>query len=281
MPSLPDILPIAKTIAQSASELILHCYHQPQTITVTAKGTGEGEVTTADLWANQFILEQLQTAFGTEEFAYVSEESADDPQRLHYEWVWIIDPLDGTKGFIDRSGEFSVHIGLVHGQRPVLGIVAMPAQKQLYWAIAGEGAYMESAGRTQRIQVSQTTSLPQMTAIISRSHRHQAMADLLARLPKQAEINVGSLGGKWMAIATGKADYYLTIPSTSAPKDWDFCAPEIILQEAGGIATYFDGSPIRYNRPDLNQTQPIIASNGHAHQELVKLCQEYTNFNQT
>jgi 3'(2'), 5'-bisphosphate nucleotidase len=117
--------------------------------------------------------------------------------------------------------------------------------------------------------------LAEMTAVISRSHRSEGMAFLLDRLPKRAETNVGGLGGKWMAIATGIADYYIMIPAKSAPKDWDFCAPEIILTEAGGCATHFDGSPILYNRPSLCQSEAIVASNGHAHSELAGLCQSH------
>lgn len=270
--SLAEILQLAKPIAEQASVLLMEYYQSPQNIRIMPKGLGD--VTNADLAVNEFLLTQLPQVFGRADFAYISEETADDPQRLNYEWVWVIDPLDGTSGFIQRDGQFAIHIGLVYRHRPVLGLVAMPAQQQLYWAIAGGGAFVDRAGSTRPIQVSERRNLAEMTAIISKSHRTPPMDAVLKLLPKKAEINIGSLGGKWTAIASGQADYYITIPADSAPKDWDFCAPELVLQEAGGKATYFDGSPLQYNRPDLSQTQPIVASNGHAHAALVELCQK-------
>ena len=275
MPNLEELLNIAQGIAQRASDLIISYYNNPADWQITHKGQGEGDVTNADLAANKLILEGLQSACGLEQFAYISEETADDAQRLNYDWVWIVDPLDGTKGFIERSGEFAVHIGLVHRQRPVLGVVAFPAVGEIYSAMAHHGAFrLTQDGKQEQITTSAHTALADMTAIASRSHRNPAMEYVLGKLPKQNQQYVGGLGGKWMAIATGKVDYYLTIPDQSAPKDWDFCAPEIILQEAGGQATYFDGQPLLYNRPDLRQLQPIVASNGKVHQRLSQLCQQ-------
>jgi 3'(2'), 5'-bisphosphate nucleotidase len=273
MPSLDELLTIAQTVAQEASALILS--HSPTSSPKIFKGEGEGYVTKADLEANQLILSRLQSACGTEQFAYISEETADNPQRLSCDWVWIIDPLDGTKGFLESTGEFAVHIALVHRQRPVLGVVALPALGEIYTAIAQQGAFRQTKdGRKEAIHTSSKTSLETMIAIVSRSHRNSAMDYVLAKLPKQEQQNFGSLGGKFIAIATGKADYYLTIPGNSAPKDWDFCAPEIILQEAGGKITYFNGQPLLYNRPDLHQREPILASNGKVHESLRQLCEQ-------
>jgi 3'(2'), 5'-bisphosphate nucleotidase len=280
MPNPEELLNITQNIAQQASDLIISYYNSPADWQITHKGQGEGDVTNADLAANKLILDGLQSACGTEQFAYISEETADDPQRLNYDWVWIIDPLDGTKGFIERSGEFAVHIGLVHHQRPVLGVVAFPESAEMYVALAHQGAFCQCKDGTKKtIATSAKTDLQSMIAIVSRSHRSAAMDYVLEKLPKHEEQHVGGLGGKFMAIATGKVDYYITIPDQSAPKDWDFCAPEIILQEAGGKATYFDGQPLLYNRPDLRQLQPIVASNGKVHQELCQQClQAFTEF---
>ncbi len=271
-----ELLPLAQRIAQEASDLLLRYYNSPENLEIIQdKGAGEGYVTSADRASNDLILSRLQSACGTAEFAYISEETADDPQRLRYDWVWVIDPLDGTKGFIERSGEFAIHIGLVHRQRSVLGVVAFPVIGQTYYAIANHGAFCQHQnGTNQPIATSNKTDLHSMIAIVSQSHRNAAMDYVLSKLPKQAEQHIGGLGSKFIAIATGKVDYYLTIPEETAPKDWDFCAPEIILQEAGGCATYFNGQPLLYNRPDLRQLEPIVASNGKAHDHLCQLCQQ-------
>lgn len=266
-------LPLARSIGWQASDLIMKYYHSGQDLQIISKGSGEGDVTIADRQASDLILRELQGHLGTVDFAYVSEESLDNLDRLNHEWVWIIDPLDGTKGFIDRSGEFGIHIALAFDQRPVLGVVVFPTENCLYYGVKGEGAFMETkTGTLSPIRVSERSQLAEMTAIASRSHRTPAMDYLLSQLPKHQEAQIGGLGGKWIAIATGKADYYLTIPGESAPKDWDFCAPEIILQEAGGQASYFNNGPIIYNRDQLAQLLPIVASNGHAHQQLCQLC---------
>jgi 3'(2'), 5'-bisphosphate nucleotidase len=268
-------LPLARLISWQASDLIMEYYQSGQNLQIISKGAGEGDVTIADRQANDLILRELQNHLGNTECAYMSEESADNLDRLQYEWVWIIDPLDGTKGFIEHSGEFGVHIALAYRQRPVLGVVVFPAHAQLYYAVQGQGAFQETQdGTVIPIRVSDRTQLTDMTAIASRSHRTPAMEFLLEQLPKRQEQQVGGLGGKWLAIATGRVDYYLTIPGESAPKDWDFCAPEIILQEAGGRASHFDNSPILYNRDTLEQRQPIVASNGHAHEQLCQLCSQ-------
>lgn len=192
MPNLEELLNIAQGIAQRASDLIISYYNNPADWQITHKGQGEGDVTNADLAANKLILDGLQSACGTEQFAYISEETADDPQRLTYDWVWIIDPLDGTKGFIERSGEFAVHIGLVHHQRPMLGVVAFPAVGEIYTALVHQGAFcLSKDGTKQPITTSTKTDLQSMIAIVSRSHRNPAMDYVLGKLPKYEEQNVG------------------------------------------------------------------------------------------
>ncbi len=275
MQSLTELLAIASPIAWGAAEILLRYYQAPQDLEITSKGKHEGSVTSADIAANDFILQQLHDQVGTQDFAYLSEETEDDAKRLNYDWVWMIDPLDGTSDFIKQTGEFSVHIGLAYRQRPVLGLVAAPVLGKLFTAIKDEGAYVEHKnGDRQKLQVSHHNELSNMTVISSRSHRNPELEHVLGNLPRANELAVGSIGGKLGAIAEGSADYYVSISGNkSAPKDWDYCAPEIILTEAGGKITRFDQTDLTYNNLDIRQWGNIIASNGHCHTELCQLSQ--------
>lgn len=274
MLNLKEMLALARPIAWGAGDILMKYYREPQDLEIRFKGDEEGNVTSADLAANDFILSQLKQAFGNEQFAYLSEETEDNTERLSREWVWIIDPMDGTSDFIRRNGEFAVHIGLTYRQRPVLGIVVTPAQERLFQGIIGEGAYLESRnGTQQKIQVSDKTHLEQMVVVASRSHRNPQLETILQNLPKAAEIAVGSIGGKFAAIASGNADVYISVSGKSAPKDWDYCAPEIILTEAGGQLTHSDLTLLTYNNLELRQWGTIIASNGHRHHEICQICQ--------
>lgn len=274
MQDLSELLAIARPIAWGAAQILLKYYQSPQDLKITDKGAEEGSVTSADIAANDFILQQLHSRLGTTNFAYLSEETEDDANRLAHDWVWMIDPLDGTSDFIKRTGEFAVHIGLCYRQRPVLGLVACPVTGTLLSAIAGHGAYQEQQdGTISRLQVSPKTSIAEMFTITSRSHRSAELDFILHKLPKASELAVGSIGGKFAAIANAKADYYLSLSGKSAPKDWDYCAPEIILTEAGGKLTHFDQSALTYNNLDICQWGNIIASNGHCHAQLCELSQ--------
>lgn len=274
MHDLAELLAIARPIAWGAAEILLKYYQSPQDLQITDKGNDEGDVTSADLAANEYILQNLQQNLGTKDFAYLSEETEDDITRLEHDWVWMIDPMDGTSDFIKRTGEFAVHIGLAYQQRPILGLVAAPVAGKLFTATSGGGAYVELLnGEKTRLQVSKKIEMERMVAIASRSHRSPKLDYILKHLPKEGEITLGSIGGKLAAIAEGTADYYVSISGKSAPKDWDYCAPEIILTEAGGKLTHFDLSPLTYNNADIFQWGGIIASNRRRHADLCKLSQ--------
>jgi 3'(2'), 5'-bisphosphate nucleotidase len=275
MLNLNQIMALARPIAWGASDILMNYYQEPQDLEITFKGAEDGNVTSADLAANDFILSQLKEIFGTDEFAYLSEETEDDGDRLNHEWVWIIDPMDGTSDFIRRTDEFAVHIGLTYRQRPVLGLVATPARERLFQAVLGHGAYIETRdGVQKKIQVSDKNKLEQMVVVASRSHRNPQLESILHDLPKAAEIAVGSIGGKFAAIASGHADVYISVSGKSAPKDWDYCAPEIILTEAGGQLTHADLSLLSYNNLELRQWGTIVASNGHCHNQICQISQQ-------
>jgi 3'(2'), 5'-bisphosphate nucleotidase len=276
MITLQEILEIARPITWNAAD-ILRSYYQG-----TANGLDiqykdnktDDPVTAADIAVSEYILNQLQAKLG-DDFGYISEETYAGEQ-VQNEWVWIIDPLDGTRDFIDKTGEYAIHIGLVKENRPILAIVAVPESEKIYYAIKGSGTFVETRnGKTQRLQVASQTSLKDLTVLVSRSHRSEKLDFILSKLPCQTHKNVGSIGCKIAAIVEQQADVYISLSGKSAPKDWDVAAPELILTEAGGKYTHYDGSLLQYNMGDVNQWGGLLASNGKYHEIL---CEEAAKF---
>jgi 3'(2'), 5'-bisphosphate nucleotidase len=265
---LQELLTIARSIGWGAADILLNV----EPLDLNVQDSGDGPVTAADTAVDQYILNNLQASLGTREFAYLTEETykTQPPQeRLSKPLVWVIDPLDGTRDFIKGTGEYAVHIALLEDDRPVLAVVVCPAAKTLYFATLGGGTFVERQHEPPvPIYVSQKNQLEELMIVASRSHRDERFNQLLQRFPVRQQRSVGSVGGKIAAILEQKADIYLSLSGTSAPKDWDLAAPELILTEAGGRLTHFDGTLLRYNQEDVSQWGGLVASNGHCHDQL-------------
>lgn len=234
-------------------------------------------MTAADIAANHYILEKLQEALG-EEFGYLSEETHQGTDPLSQPWVWIIDPLDGTRDFIDKTGEYAVHIALTYQQSPMLAVVAVPETDKVYFATKGNGTYVETRnGDVKPLRVSERSKVEELYLVASRTHRDERFQKLLDNMPFKDRNYVGSVGCKISTILEQQSDVYISLSGKSAPKDWDFAAPELILTEAGGKFSYFNGEPVKYNRGDVRQWGGIMASNGHCHEFLCELASNALN----
>jgi 3'(2'), 5'-bisphosphate nucleotidase len=229
---------------------------------------GDEPVTEADRAANRLIVDGIRAAFPDD--GVLSEEAPDDGSRLARARVWMIDPLDGTKDFIRGWDGFATMIGLLDGERPVLGVVYQPVGDRLYFATFGGGAWMrEGPGDVApvRLHVSDVEDLTQIRMVASKSHRDEVIDRVRARLGITDELNVGSVGLKLGLIARGERDLYVNPASLS--KLWDACAPEAILVEAGGRLTDLGGAPLAYRGAELGNTRGLIASNGRVHDAVV------------
>lgn len=211
-------------------------------------------VTAADRAANEVILEGLHRAFPGD--AVLSEESRDSPARLSASRVWVVDPLDGTREFLARNGEFSIMIGLAIDGAAVLGVVYVPARDLLYAAGEGHGAWQESATGLRRL-FCRPAEPARLRLVGSRSHSEPLVAEMREALGIRDAAVSGSVGIKCARIAEGDRDLYVH----PAPhlKEWDTCAPEILLREAGGWVSDCLGEPLRYNKPDPRQPHGIVA----------------------
>ena len=235
---------------------------------------GEGPVSAADLAVNQWLLEGLAKAYPDAGWTLLSEETAKEQltagEPLDAEWLWILDPLDGTKDFLQGTGEYAVHLALVHRGEAVLGVVLQPLLEDLWFGLVPEGrAWRENrAGEQQPAQLSSRQALSEMVLVASRNHRDQRLEQLLEALALGDTKAIGSVGGKVATILRGETDVYISLSGKSAPKDWDMAAPEAVLKAAGGAFTHADGAPLRYNTGDVRQAGCLIASHGVSHQEL-------------
>jgi 3'(2'), 5'-bisphosphate nucleotidase len=273
---LEEILAIARSVGWGAANILRSFYRgNSNNGDLEIQNEKDGPVTAADVAANRYILEQLQASLGQEDFGYLSEEtykSLSEESReslINTPWVWIIDPLDGTRDFIDKTGEYAVHIALIHQGRPVLAVVAWPEAEKLYYATVGNGAFVETRqGVTTPVCVSKRDAIEDLSLVASRTHRGERFNHLLRQLPFKEKHYVGSVGCKIATIIEQQADVYISLSGKSAPKDWDIAAPELILSEAGGQFTHFDGTPLMYNQGDVNQWGGLMASNGRCHKAL-------------
>ena len=251
-------------------------YGFPRALTV--EQGGEGPVSAADLAVNRWLLEGLSGAFPDAPWALLSEETASTQlatgQPIGSEWLWILDPLDGTRDFLEGTGEYAVHLALVRNQRPVLGLVVLPEMEELWFGVVpspqGPGvAWCEGrAGASRPPGLSRRHTAGELVLVASRSHRDARLEQLLNALPIGSSRAMGSVGGKVATILRGEADVYISLSGKSAPKDWDMAAPEAVLLAAGGAFSHADGEPLRYNTGDGLQAGCLIASHGLAHGEL-------------
>ncbi len=262
MSSLTHELEIAERLVREAGKLVSQYYKS--NVSVAWKGAND-PVTAADHAANALLVSGLCTAFPAD--GILSEESADDQSRLAKQRVWIIDPLDGTREFIDHIGEFSIMVGLAIGGRPALGVVYQPVLDLLYRGIVGELAEVVLEGQIRPLAVSSVVEPSAMRLVASRSHRNPLVDAVCQRLGIHNERPSGSVGLKVGLLATGVCDLYIH-PSPGL-KEWDTCAPEAILTAAGGVVTDSWGGPLHYNKVNVRQRQGLLASNGLAHDTIV------------
>jgi len=202
----------------------------------------DSPLTLADLESQRIIVEGLQRL--TPGVPILSEESAQAPWSVRQSWreLWVVDPLDGTREFVKRNGEFTVNIALVTEHEAVLGIVAAPAQRISYWGAQGVGAFRQDQnGAVQQIRVSAPVS--PLRVVGSRSHMSPETADYLAGFPAHEMTGVGS-SLKFCLLAEGNAELYPRFGPTS---EWDTAAGQALLEAAGGHVTRVDGHRLRYN----------------------------------
>jgi len=230
-------LEVARAAAREAAAILREHYARE---TKSWEKSDDNPVTLADLASDRAIARRLRAAFPSD--ALLSEETLSDPARLENPRVWIVDPMDGTKEFIQRIPEFGVSIALCERGEPVVGVIANPVQDVTLWATRGGGCFRDG----KRVEVSRCTELSAAVVIASRTEISRKQFDPYAGWFKEIRP-VGSIAWKLACIASGDGDLNISV----APKnEWDVCAGDLLVREAGGAYLAFDGSPRSYNQAD-------------------------------
>lgn len=268
--SLGEISLFVNGIALLAGKRIMEIYDNEKQWAVEVKHApgNESPLTKADLEANRIIVDALSKEFP--EIPVLTEEAVDDLKRLDSNLLWIIDPLDGTKDFLKKKGDFTVNIALIKDKKPILGTVCAPAKRELYYAFKGGGTfYQKEMDDVIEVQVSTRNDVSKMVIVKSRSHAKPLFAKFLEKHSfKEIKEHGSSLKG--CKIAQGVIDVY---PRFGPTNEWDIAAMHCVVEEAGGMMTLLDGSEINYNN-EITLNQGFLISNAKMHGELINWCQE-------
>ena len=236
-------------------------------------------VTLADLEVNNLIIKNIQNKYANINWGILSEETfnINSKKGKKNNWLWVLDPLDGTKDFIQRTGNFAMHLALNYKNKPYLGVVLIPEMDEL-WIANGTKVWCENKnGIIKNHNLSNAKNLEDMTLVTSRNHSNSKLKNLIKKLGFKTPLLMGSIGCKIASILRGEADIYisLSLPGKSAPKDWDFAAPEAILKQAGGALTTIDNKELIYGKEGYRQEGLIIASHDKKNHE--RICLDIKN----
>ncbi len=233
------------TIAKQAGDAIMQVYSKPD-LQIEQK-QDDSPVTAADIASHNVIVAELEKHFV--DIPVMSEEAADIDWNVRRNWstYWLIDPLDGTKEFIKRNGEFTVNIALIHNGKAVAGVVYAPVLNKCYSGLLGEGAWLESNAKQQVLDISQQQINDKPIVVGSRSHISPGLAEYVANIGDHQMQSVGS-SLKFCLVAEGNADVYPRLGLTS---EWDTGAAQAVLESAGGqVLIYPELTPLEYNQKE-------------------------------
>ena len=253
-------------------------YGFPKSLTV--EEGGDGPVSAADMAVNELLTSGLKDNLTFKEWDILSEETSKEKtfHRDNYkkDWCWIIDPLDGTKDFLQGSENYAVHIALAYKQKPKIGIVLIPEKNELWFGILGIGAWFENRdGSKNHFSFSERLDISELVLVSSKNHQQLILQNLLSTLCFAETKKIGSVGCKVASILRGEADVYISLSGETSPKDWDMAAPHALIEAAGGVFSHADGKNLIYQKTNYSQSGCLIASHGKSHQ---KICQKVMEF---
>ena len=235
----------------------------------------EDPVTIADLKVNELIIQRLRAKYRDIEWEILSEENVKfgvDEINTNAKWTWILDPLDGTRDFIQGTGNYAMHLALNYKRKSLIGIVLIPEKDEL-WISDGLNTWCERKDRTLKKipPICANKNLQDMVLVTSKNHANERLQTLIDKVNFKNVIVMGSIGCKVASILRGESDIYicLSLPGKSSPKDWDFAAPEAILKTIGGVITNLDNEDLTYGNNKYEQGGIIIASNNKQSHALI------------
>ncbi|MDP1574051.1 MAG: 3'(2'),5'-bisphosphate nucleotidase CysQ [Coxiellaceae bacterium] len=251
-----DFLEEVLTIAKQAGDVLSAHFHSAFLPSVTMK-SDKSPVTQADIAANKIITEGLQKI--TPDIPVLSEENTipDFDARQSWKQYWLVDPLDGTRGFINKSREFCVCIALIENQLPIFGVIYSPFDVHISYAIKDKGAWKRSCTDQTETQLQvKKGDVKQLRVLCGHSHRNLEIRKFLSQSFSNVTLTALNSALKFTVIASGLADLYLRFGPTS---EWDTAAGHCIVAEAGGAVVDFQGKPLQYNVKSSVINPPFLA----------------------
>ena len=259
-----------RNFSWEASETLLH-YSQilkdsSNKSNILQNDNVEAPVTLADLKVNDLIIQKINEKYKDIDWEILSEENSKEYSKnfnSNKDWIWVLDPLDGTKDFIQGTQNYAMHLALNYKQRPFIGIVLIPERQEL-WIANGERVWCEKRdGYVKKPDLFEKKNLQEMVLVTSKNHSNKTLKNLIEKIQFKKVVTMGSIGCKIASIVRGDSDIYIcfSLPGKSSPKDWDFAAPEAILRSSGGAITTLDSRELIYGKSNFAQGGVIIASN--------------------
>ncbi len=253
-------------------------YGFPKSLTV--QEGGDGPVSAADMAVNELLISGLKDNLTFKEWDILSEETSKKKnlERENYknDWCWILDPLDGTKDFLQGSENYAVHIALAYKKKPKIGIVLIPEKNELWFGIIGIGTWFENRdGSKNKFSFSERLEISKLILVSSKNHKQTILKNLLSTLSFAETREIGSVGCKIASILRGEADVYISLSGKTSPKDWDMAAPHALIEAAGGVISHADGTNLNYLKTEHSQSGCLIASHGKAHEIICQKTMEF------
>ena len=266
---IDNLIDDLKIFSWEASEMLLYyasiIKYSDDKRKIIKNGNDKDPVTLADLRVNEIIIKRINEKYKNINWEILSEENVKvNPSNsiINNNFVWVLDPLDGTRDFIQGTGNYSMHLSLNFKKNPYIGIVLIPEKDEL-WISNDKKVWCENRnGDYKEINLSNKYHLNDMTIVTSKNHRNQTLKNLIAKIKFKEVMVMGSIGCKIASILRGESDIYicLSLPGESSPKDWDFSAPAAVLKAAGGAITNIDNQELTYGNSNFEQGGIIVAS---------------------
>ena len=270
-----------KCFSWEASEVLLHyaqiLRNSNNKFSILKNDNENDPVTLADLKVNELIIKRINQKYKNVSWEILSEENEKIDSinfNSNSNWIWVLDPLDGTKDFIQGTGNYAMHLALNYKKKSYLGIVLIPEKDEL-WITDGEKVWCEGKDKVQKKPYPLIDkSLKEMVIVTSKNHGNNILNKLIDKIGFKKVVIMGSIGCKIATILRGESDIYisLSLPGESSPKDWDFAAPAAILKQAGGAITNLDNEELSYGGPNFEQRGIIVASNNYSTHS--RICKE-------
>tara|TARA_Y100001968_G_C19293712_1_gene685530 strand:- start:182 stop:1099 length:918 start_codon:yes stop_codon:yes gene_type:complete len=252
---------------------------------LSVKDGGDGPVSAADMAVNKLLISGLEEKFPLVDWNILSEESVKETTFQNSgdkgNWQWILDPLDGTRDFLQGSQNYSVHLALAYKKKPKIGVVLIPERDELWFGILGKGAWSENQKGIQKpVSFSNREDISKLILVSSKNHKEKVLLNLIDEIAFGQTKNMGSVGCKVASILRGESDVYISLSGKSFPKDWDMAAPQALIEAAGGLFTHADGRSLSYEKPNYSQKGCLIASHGKSHENICKKIESFLSKNE-